>query len=102
MTSELFTSSRMIFRPWGCFRCTAMDFLLRLMVLKYKDVFVTLGFHSLSSPDSRQSLVSSCNCQHVCCWTGWKTYSSLGMFHLDHLRAIVGQNLCTEWSLDGC
>lgn len=36
-----------------------MDFLLRLMVLKYKDVFVTLGFHSLSSPGSRQSLVSS-------------------------------------------
>jgi hypothetical protein len=59
MTSELFTSSRIISRPWGCFRSTAIDFLLRLMVLKYRDVFVTLGFHSLSSPGSRQSLVSS-------------------------------------------
>jgi hypothetical protein len=58
-TSELFTSSRIITRPWGCFRSTARDFLLRLMVLKYKDVFVILGFHSLSSPGSRQSLVSS-------------------------------------------
>lgn len=89
-TSTSLTRSRMMLRPASCFRLTAMERLLRLIPLKYSDVFLVPGFQSLSSPSSRHNRVSSCNIQ-VSEYSGLDqgTHSSFGVLDFDHVGAVV-------------